>query len=78
MPSDDDYIEVKVYSSGIYPGKATKIVAQGVKGVISGGKISDNAKSVFDGAGVWYRENVEPTDLESEGSESEGSESHGF
>lgn len=38
LPSDDDYIEVKVYSSGIYPGKAKKIVEQGVKGVISGGK----------------------------------------
>lgn len=74
MSSNDDYIEVKVYSGGIYPSKAQKIVEQGVKGVISGGKISDNAKSVFDDAGIWYRENVEPTDLESEGSEPEGKE----
>ncbi len=74
MSNIDDYLEVKVYSSGIYPGKAKQIVDQGVKGVISGGKISDNAKTIFDNAEVWYRENVEPTDLESEGTESEGNE----
>ena len=74
MPDEADYIEVKVYSGGIYPGKAKQIVEQGVKGVISGGKISDNAKTIFDEAGIWYRENVEPKDLESEEHESEGSE----
>ena len=68
---DDRYIEVKVYANGIYPGKAAKIVEQGVDGVISGGKISDNAKKIFDKAGIWYRENVEPKDLESESPETE-------
>lgn len=63
---DDRYIEVKVYAGGIYPGKAKQIVAQGVDGVISGGKISDNAKKIFDDAGIWHRDNVEPEDLEPE------------
>lgn len=74
MPDKEEYIEVKVYSSGIYPSKANKIIEQGVVGVISGGKISDNAKNLFDDAGVWYRDNVEPSDLESEGPELEGGE----
>ena len=65
MAKKNDYIEVKVYTNGIYPGKAKKIVEQGVKGVISGGSISDNAKAVFDKENVWHRENVEPKDLES-------------
>lgn len=72
MANDDDrYIEVKVYSGGIFPGKAKQLVAQGVDGVISGGKISDNAKKIFDDASIWYRDNVEPKDLETEPSERE-------
>ena len=66
MAKKDDYIEVKVYTNGIYPGKAKQIVEQGVEGVISGGKISGNAKTVLSEKGVWYRENVDPKDLESE------------
>jgi predicted Fe-Mo cluster-binding NifX family protein len=66
MVDKDDYLEVKVYSGGIYPGKAQQIVDQGVKGVISGGKISDNAKKIFDDSGIWHRDNVEPGDLEQE------------
>lgn len=64
--NNDRYLEVKVYANGIYPGKAGQIVAQGVDGVISGGKISKNAKIIFDNAKIWYRENVEPKDLEPE------------
>lgn len=71
MADDDKYIEVKVYAGGIYPGKARKIVDQGVDGVISGGKISENAKKIFDEAGVWHRDNVEPKDLEPEAAEVE-------
>lgn len=74
MASDDSYIEVKVYAGGIYPGKAKKIVEQGVDGVISGGKISESSKKIFDEAGVWHRENVEPSDLEPESTEVEGGE----
>lgn len=74
MSNENKFIEVKVYSSGIYPGKAREIVKQGVSGVISSGNISDNARVIFDNSGVWYRDNVEPSDLESEGSESEGGE----
>ena len=66
MADKDDYIEVKVYTNGIYPSKAKQIVEQGVKGVISGGKISSNAKTVLNEKGVWYRENVDPKDLEAE------------
>lgn len=66
MAKKDDYIEVKVYTNGIYPGKAKQIVQQGVKGIISGGKISENAKTVFNDKGVWYRENVEPKDLKTD------------
>jgi hypothetical protein len=32
---------------------------------LCGGKISKNAKKKLDEAGVWYRENVEPEELES-------------
>ena len=74
MNDNSDYIEVKVYSSGIYPSIAQKIIKQGVKGVISGGSISDNAKKLLDEAGVWYRENVEPSDLETEANEHESGE----
>lgn len=74
MSEENKFIEVKVYSSGIYPGKARQIVNQGVSGVISGGKISDNARAIFDNSGVWYRDNVESSDLESDGAESEGGE----
>jgi putative N-acetylmannosamine-6-phosphate epimerase len=66
MPDNSKFIEVKVYRNGIYPSKAKQIIKQGVVGVISGGKISDNAKIVFDKAGIWYRDNVEPSDLECE------------
>jgi hypothetical protein len=71
VADDDKYIEVKVYAGGIYPGKAKKIVDQGVDGVISGGKISENAKKIFDEAGIWHRDNVEPGDLEPEAAEIE-------
>jgi putative N-acetylmannosamine-6-phosphate epimerase len=64
MTDNSKFIEVKVYRNGIYPSKAKQIIQQGVVGVISGGKISDNAKIVFDKAGIWYRDNVEPSDLE--------------
>jgi hypothetical protein len=67
----DHYIEVKVYAGGIYPGKAKQLVNQSVVGVISGGKISDNAKKIFDDASIWYRDNVEPKDLEAESPENE-------
>lgn len=70
--SVDRYIEVKVYANGIFPGKARQLVAQGIDGVISAGKISDNAKQILDDAGIWYRENVEPEDLEPEPPEVEG------
>jgi predicted Fe-Mo cluster-binding NifX family protein len=70
--SDDRYIEVKVYANGIFPKKAKQLVEQGVDGVISGGKISDNSKQIFGDAGIWYRENVEPEDLEPEPPEVEG------
>lgn len=64
MTDNSKFIEVKVYRNGIYPSKAKQIIQQGVVGVISGGKISDNAKIVFDEVGIWYRDNVEPSDLE--------------
>lgn len=74
MAENDHYLEVKVYTKGIYPKKAQDIVDQGVSGVISSGPIADNAKKIFDQNNVWYRENVEPSDLESENKEKEQSE----
>ena len=72
MTNDDDrFIEVKVYTGGIFPGKAKQLVAQGVDGVISNGKISDNAKKILDDASIWYRDDVEPKDLEPESPERE-------
>ncbi len=67
MSDDDDYdyIEVKVYRNGFQIGTARRIVEQGVIGVLCGGKISKNAKKILDEAGVWYREYVEPEELES-------------
>lgn len=67
MSDDDDYdyIEVKVHQGGFYAGRARDIVEQGVIGVLCGGRISENAKKILDEAGVWYRENVEPEELES-------------
>lgn len=68
---NDEFIEVKVYSTPIYPSKAEQIVAQKVKGVICGGEISDSSKEIFNKNSIWYRENVEPSDLESEKPETE-------
>lgn len=70
--SKDEFVEVKVYRNGIPPSIANKIVEQGVKGVISGGPIPPKSKEIFDDAGVWHRENVEPSDLEVETPEQEG------
>lgn len=71
MSENSAYIEVKAYSSAIDSSKAKKIVSKGIAGIISGGRINDNAKQVFKDNGVWYRENVEPSDLESESREIE-------
>ncbi|MBF2057350.1 MAG: hypothetical protein IGQ45_09025 [Cyanobacterium sp. T60_A2020_053] len=71
MSENSDYIEVKSYSSAIPPSKAKKIAKQGVSGVISGGRISDESKKIFNKHGIWHRENVEPSDLESESREIE-------
>jgi len=73
MSDDDDYeyIEVKVYQGGFYAGNARLLVEQGVIGVLCGGRISKNAKKILDEAGVWYRENVEPEELESDETEHE-------
>jgi hypothetical protein len=67
MSDDDgyDYIEVKVYQGGFYAGSARRLVEQGVIGVLCGGRISGPAKKILDEAGIWYRENVEPEELES-------------
>ena len=69
--SNYKYVEVKCITDGIYPSKAQEIVDKGVQAVISNGKISDTSKQIFDEAGVWYRENVEPSDLEAENTETE-------
>ena len=68
----DEYghLEVRVWSSPIYPQTARDLVEQGVGGVLCGGEISDNAKKIFDDAGIWYEENVEPEEFE--GGETEG------
>jgi predicted Fe-Mo cluster-binding NifX family protein len=71
---DDKFIEVKVWSSGIYASKARQIVKQGVSAVIAAGAIAPDAKEIFRQAGVRYWENVEPSDLESESGEVEGGE----
>jgi len=71
MSEESDYIEVKVHSKGIHKGKAEQLVNQGVSGVISGGPISKNAKKILDENNVWHRDNVEPSDLESESQETE-------
>ncbi|WP_017294977.1 hypothetical protein [Geminocystis herdmanii] len=71
MSENSDYIEVKAYSSAIPPSKAKKIAEKGVSGVISGGPISDKSKKIFNDHDIWYRENVEPSDLESESREIE-------
>jgi hypothetical protein len=71
MSEESDYIEVKVHRQGIFKDKAKKLVNQGVSGVISGGKISESAKRILDENNVWHRENVEPSDLESESKETE-------
>lgn len=69
---DNDYIEVKCWSSKIHPGDARDLVSQGVEGVLCGGEISDNAKKILDDAGIWYEENVEPHELERAVEEGEG------
>lgn len=71
MPKDSDYIEVKVLTNGIYPGKAKQIIKQGVKAVLSGGPVSDSAKKIFKDKKIWFRENVEPGDLDYEAKEHE-------
>ncbi len=71
MSEESDYIEVKVHSKGMYKSTAEKIVKQGASGAISGSQISPSAKKVLEDNGVWYRENVEPSDLESESREIE-------
>ena len=38
-------------------------MSQGVEGVLCGGEISENAKKILDDAGIWYEENVNPTNL---------------
>jgi hypothetical protein len=71
MSEDFNYLDVKCLASGISKGKAKDLVEQGISGVISGGPISDSSKKIFDDKGIWYRENVEPSDLEFEGREFE-------
>ncbi|MFB2833916.1 hypothetical protein [Floridanema evergladense] len=64
------YIEIKT-KKNIYPGEAKKLIAKGsVIGVLTTGKISPDAKKLFDEANIAWAENIpEKEFMESEAQE---------
>jgi RecB family endonuclease NucS len=64
------HIEIKARKN-IYPGDARKIIKKGtVIGLLTTGKISDNAKKLLDDAGITWAENIpEKEFMESEAQE---------
>ncbi len=67
------YIEVKARTTTLYPGDVQKIISKGcVSGVLTTGKISNNAKKLLDEADIAWAEYVtERQFLESEAEELE-------
>jgi hypothetical protein len=67
------YIEIKARKTTLYPGDVQKIIDKGcVSGVLTTGKISENAKILLDQAGIAWAENIDERQfLESEAEELE-------
>jgi len=67
------YIEIKAWKTTLYPGDVKAIISKGcVSGVLTTGRISDNAKKLLDQAGIAWAENIEERQfLESEAEELE-------
>ncbi|MEA5617579.1 hypothetical protein VB711_06965 [Cronbergia sp. UHCC 0137] len=67
------YIEIKARKTTLYPADIEKIISKGcVSGILTTGKISNNAKKLLDQAGIAWAENIEERQfLESEAEELE-------